>query len=232
MQMDGDMLTVSAWAWVCVQTERVKEAYSLSHTQIYICQQLCVHWYMYVRKWCTSICCVFVCECVSQNPGRGLQRFCLSATVSGYHSGWQCGRTWGSLVDTEGVREGAEWRRVQERKGREGQWLCVSRAVHLNIRLENITHSSALSSQSRNQPTAETPPLSFPPPPSLTLHPSYSPSSLCLSLTLSVPPHISLAVASLKHGVLHIFSPPSPNRSLHLSSRANCSHFLPLCSLH
>ncbi|CAB1429823.1 unnamed protein product [Pleuronectes platessa] len=45
----------------------------------------------------------------------GLQRFCLSATVSGHHSARQCGRMRGSLVETEGAREGAEWRRSRYR---------------------------------------------------------------------------------------------------------------------
>lgn len=38
----------------------------------------------------------------------GVHCFRLSATVSGHHSAWQCGRTLGSLADTEGAVEAAE----------------------------------------------------------------------------------------------------------------------------
>lgn len=42
----------------------------------------------------------------------------------------------GSLVETEGAREGAERRREKENKGSTGQWL------RLSIRLESITHTA------------------------------------------------------------------------------------------
>lgn len=136
--------------------------------------------------------CVCVCHCT---PGRGLQCFRLSATVSGHHSAWQCGRTRGSLVDTEGAREGAEWRRVKEERGERGSD-CVSRAVRLNIRLESITHtavhfplSHAITSPQR--PHRGPPPLSFSPlchSPSThfsPFHPASLIDPLCPSLYLS-----------------------------------------------
>lgn len=72
-----------------------------------------------------------------------MQHFRLNAVVSGHHSALQCGRTRGSLVETEEVREGAEWRRVKQKKkgGKRGSD-CVRQAVCLNIHLESITHTA------------------------------------------------------------------------------------------
>ena len=93
---------------------------------------------MYVRRCYTSICSLCVCH---GTPRRGQQRFRLSTAVSGHHSALQCGRTRGSLVETEGAREGAEWSRVKAERRKRGSG-CVSRAVLLNIRLESITHTA------------------------------------------------------------------------------------------
>lgn len=130
--------------------------------------------------------CVFVCVCVTALLERGLQHFRLSATVSGHHSARQCGRTRGSLVETEGAREGAECRRVKERRGERGSD-CVSRAACLNIRLESITHTAVHFPLSHaiappERPQHAPPPLSFPPPMSLSLpHPASLIDPLCPS---------------------------------------------------
>lgn len=185
---------------------------------------------------------MYVCVCVCHStPGRGLQRFRLSATVSGHHSAWQCGRTRGSLVDTEGAREGAEWRRVKEKRGERGSD-CVSRPVRLNIRLESITHtavhfplSHAITSPQRPH---RSPPLSSVifSPLSLSLHPSY-PLSPCISdwPSLSLPtslkpcPHLSTVCCRFSFPQLQIY-PSYFLLRLHLSISAHCSHFHPLCN--
>lgn len=174
--------------------------------------------YMNVKQCYTSIC--FVCLC-HDTPGRGLQRFRLSATVSGHHSTLQCGRTRGSLVETEGAREGAEWRRAKEKRGERGSD-CASRAVRLYIRLESITHSSALSlsvTQSPHHKDPRTAPFSVIPPfprhfPSL--HPSYPLSpyisdwpSPFLPISLGPCPHLSMVRCSFSFPKLQIYPPTS-----------------------
>lgn len=155
---------------VCSRAETVMVTYSFKSAQIHICQHLSMGRYTNRKQFYTSICSVCLCH---DTPGRGLQRFRLSATVSGHHSTLQCGRTRGSLVETEGAREGAEWRRAKEKRGERGSD-CASRAVRLYIRLESITHTAVhFPSLSRNNPTTKTPewpPSSvIPPPPSVTL---------------------------------------------------------------
>lgn len=108
-----------------------------------------LHAFMYVKKCSTSIwsrtVCTRVCIC-----HREQNCFCMSASVSGHHAGWQCGKRRASLVDMEHKQDGKRGESMRERKKKEAEWSnqemrrwgndCVSLAVHHNSHLESITH--------------------------------------------------------------------------------------------
>lgn len=105
---------------------------------------------------------------------------------------------------------------------------CVLISVLRALHTQQCTFLSVTQSPHRRDPIAA-PPLLCHFLPSVTLPPSILPPfTLHLWLTLSVPPHISQAVPSLKHGVLQIFISPALDLSILLPSSLASFHFSPL----
>lgn len=81
--------------------------------------------------------CECACVCVLALLEGGLERFRLSAAVSGHHSALQCGSTRGSLVETEG----AEWRRARGWKKRERGAVTTWVWQHVLISVWRVLHT-------------------------------------------------------------------------------------------
>jgi len=99
----------------CVTVSRLTVIYTQTHTHTHahmhthIHLSAALHKLIHVCEKELHLCaCVCVTALLEGGGGGGGRGFHLSATVSGHHSAWRCGRTRGSLVDAEGAREGGE----------------------------------------------------------------------------------------------------------------------------